>query len=319
MVTEKRIKEILDYIAEYGRPAACEKFKLSKETIRRYTRLYSEDEKTPVDHDSEILLKKLSEKFSPGELKSLLNDKFQPESKNTVYDFTGETIKFAVMSDLHIGSNYTSETRITAALEDCKNQGVLLVLLPGDVTEGMSGRDGHVYELTHIGYQAQRKAAINILKPFSKYFDFKMISGNHDLWFASKANMGALIVHDICDSIGAEYLGEHEAIIMMNGVKVMLWHGEDGSSYALSYRAQKIIESFTGGEKPQILLTGHDHKQGYFTIRNVHTILSGCLQKQTPWMRRKKLAAYEGFWIIEATIKDNEVKRFKPEWIPFYV
>ena len=183
----------------------------------------------------------------------------------------------------------------------------------------MSGRDGHVYELSHIGYHAQRQAAINILSEYSGYMDFKMISGNHDLWYASKANMGALIVKDICDSIGAEYLGEHEATIIMNGVKVMLWHGEDGASYALSYRLQKIIESLSGGEKPQILLAGHDHKFGNFFIRNVHALGAGCLQKQTPWMRRKRLAAYEGFSIIEATIKDAEVKKFKLEWIPFYI
>ena len=99
----------------------------------------------------------------------------------------------------------------------------------------------------------------------------------------------------------------------------MLLHGEDGASYALSYRLQKIIESFTGGEKPNILLAGHDNKYGNFFIRNVHAVGAGCIQKQTPWIRRKRLAAYEGFNIIEITIKDEEVKRFKSEWIPFYV
>ena len=221
------------------------------------------------------------------------------------------------MTDLHIGSKFTNENRIYAALEECKAQDVKLILMSGDITEGMSGRDGHVYELTHMGYSAQKKAAIELFSTCD--IDIKMISGNHDLWYVSKNNTGALIVKDICGSLpNAEYLGEHEAIVYINGVKVMMWHGEDGSSYALSYRTQKIIESLSGGEKPQILITGHDHKQGYFFTRNVHSLMGGCIQSQTPFMRYKKLAAHEGFWIIEATIKDAEIKKFKPEWIPFY-
>lgn len=319
MISDKRLKEIIESVEKYGRKFTAEKYNLTNSTLRRYINLSKDNNSEPVDMEENILLRKLSEKFSPGELKSLLNDKFQPEYGNTVYDFSGNVIKFAVISDTHIGSQYTPEERIPSALEECKKQGVSLVLHSGDVTEGMSGRDGHVYELLHIGYHEQRQAAINVFEPFSNAFDFKFISGNHDLWYASKANMGALIVKDICENIDAEYLGEHEATITMNGVKVMLWHGEDGASYALSYRIQKIIESISGGEKPQILITGHDHKQGYFFTRNIHTVMGGCIQKQTPWMRRKKLAAHEGFWIIEATIKDAEVKKFKTEWIPFYI
>jgi len=326
-VNKERIEEIRDSVKQYGKDYTAEKYGLKRETIRRYMRNNKTDnqndnthaEQSPLDLDTSILLQKLQDKFSPGELKSLLDDKFQPEHGQTEYDFSGDVIKFAVISDPHIGSNYTVEDRITSALDECIKQGVLLVLMSGDITEGMSGRDGHVYELSHIGYHAQRKAAIDLLMPYSEQFTFKMISGNHDLWYATKANMGALIVKDICESIGAEYLGEHEAVIMMNGVNIMLWHGEDGASYALSYRIQKIIESLSGGEKPHILITGHDHKQGYFFTRNIHTVMGGCIQKQTPWMRRKRLAAHEGFWIIEATIKDAEVKKFKPEWIPFYI
>lgn len=319
MLSDKKLKEISDCVKEYGRDYACEKFNLSKETLRRYIRFAAQDEKEPIDHDNNIILQRLSEKFSPGELKAFLKDKIEPRHGKSNYDFKGELIKFAIISDMHVGSQYINESRITSALDLCEKEGVRLVFFPGDVTEGMSGREGHVYELQHIGYHAQRQAAIDILTPYKDKFDIKMISGNHDLWYAAKANMGALIVKDICEALGAEYLGEHEAVININGIKIMLWHGEDGSSYALSYRMQKIIESLSGGEKPHILITGHDHKQGYFFTRNIHAVLGGCLQKQTPWMRRKKLAAHEGFWIIEMTISDCEVKRFKPEWIPFYV
>ena len=314
--SEDRIKQIISDVDLYGRDFTAEKYGITKETLRRYIRLNNNHDEPQIDTN---ILKRISDKFSEGELRSLLDEKFQSKSGSTEYDFSGDVIKFAVLSDMHIGSQYTPEERIKYALDECLKNDIRLILFSGDVTEGMSGRDGHVYELSHIGYNEQRQAAINIFEPYKNMFDFKMISGNHDLWYASKANMGALIVKDICESIGAEYLGEHEAVIMMNGIKIMLWHGEDGASYALSYRIQKIIESLSGGEKPHILITGHDHKQGYFFTRNIHTVMGGCIQKQTPWMRRKRLAAHEGFWIIEMTVKDAEVKKFKTEWVAFYV
>lgn len=319
MISEKHKNKIIEYADKYGRDEACRMFGITKETFRSYTRTHRDYVDKPVDQNIDNIIKKLTEKYSPGELKSLADDKFSPTHGVTEYSFCGDVLKFAVLSDMHIGSQYTNDERVMYALDECIEQDVKLVLFSGDVTEGMSGRDGHIYELQHIGFHEQRKAVIDLLSPYKEFFDFKMISGNHDLWYASKSNMGALIVKDICEALGAEYLGEHEAIININGIRIMLWHGEDGASYALSYRVQKIIESLSGGEKPNILITGHDHKQGYFFTRNIHTIMGGCLQKQTPWMRRKRLAAHEGFWIIEATISESEVKKLKSEWIPFYI
>ena len=181
----------------------------------------------------------------------------------------------------------------------------------------MSHRAGHVYELTHIGYHAQKEHAIEVLEscPAPLY----MIDGNHDRWYI-KSN-GALIVSDIADKIEhATFLGHDEGDINIGeNATIKMWHGEDGSSYATSYRIQKVIESFTGGEKPNILLLGHVHKQGYFFERHIHAISGGCIEKQSSWMRGKRLQAHTGFWIVEATVNENGVSRLKTEWFPLYV
>lgn len=126
-------------------------------------------------------------------------------------------------------------------------------------------------------------------------------------------------VKDVANRLtNVHFLGHDEGDLILNGTRWRLWHGEDGSNYATSYRLQKIVESFTGGEKPNVLLTGHTHKQGYFFDRNIHVVSGGALCRQSAWMRSKKLANHAGFHIIRATISEGEIKRFSPTWYPFY-
>jgi hypothetical protein len=100
---------------------------------------------------------------------------------------------------------------------------------------------------------------------------------------------------------------------------VRVLHPGGGSSYAISYSVQKIIESYQGGEKPDVLLIGHYHKADYVFCRGVHAVQTGCTQDQSPFMRKKKLAAHLGGWIIEmATDENGAVTRFKQEFMPFY-
>lgn len=139
-------------------------------------------------------------------------------------------------------------------------------------------------------------------------------------WVNSKSGVGLDVGRDIArDLPNAVYLGIHEGILNVNGTKFMLWHGEDGSSYSTSYRLQKIVEAFNGGEKPNVLITGHTHKQGYFFDRNIHVLSAGSIQMQSDFMRYKRLAAHVGFWIVKGSVRDGEVVKFSPTWYPFYV
>lgn len=86
-----------------------------------------------------------------------------------------------------------------------------------------------------------------------------------------------------------------------------------------SYQVQKFSESWQGGNKPSLALYGHYHKAGYFYPREVHSFLMGTTEDQTMWMRKKKLAAHVGGWIIEVHITEmGGVGRVKGEFFPFY-
>lgn len=156
----------------------------------------------------------------------------------------------------------------------------------------------------HTNFMARRNG-----KPF--------FTGN--CWYAGKADQGIDVGRRLEEALGNfAFLGHDEADQVVENVKVKLWHGSDGGSYAISYRGQKIVESLDGGDKPHILLTGHDHKSVFFQTRNVHVIGAGTLCEQTSFMRGKKLAAHRGYWIVDVWSNEEGLVRIRPEWNPYY-
>ena len=100
---------------------------------------------------------------------------------------------------------------------------------------------------------------------------------------------------------------------------IRMMHPGGGSAYALSYPSQKMVESFQGGEKPQALFAGHYHKYDVCYPREVFTLQAGCLEDQTPFMRKKKLCAHVGFIIVTMGVRlDGTLGFVGHEWHPFY-
>ena len=332
---------IYEYAQEHGYDATAEHFKVSKESVKRRCREVKQfNRETGIQKDKEFLENNenatesreyitreryanlIADKYSLKELQSISRG-HRPNSHviTPVHDFqSGDWVKIGVITDTHLGSIYSEPSLIYDAFEMFDQSDVDMVVHAGDVTEGMSNRAGHVYELSHIGYTAQKKHAIEVLSQWKKT-PFYMIDGNHDRWFIK--NTGAYIVEAICEAIpNAEYLGSDEGAIWLDQnqeIECRLWHGEDGNSYAISYRLQKLVESFSGGTKPNVLIAGHVHKQGNFMIRNVQCFSAGCMQTQSKWMRSKKIAAHTGFWILNLKIYNGGVSRVVSEWFPFYL
>lgn len=311
----KRAQEVYQLVKDFGVDEASRRAGVSRETTRRYAR-YAKEETEDTKPD-EKLIRQIKDRFTDDELRRLLStSEINKSNTKTRHSFDGDTIKIGLITDTHLGSTYTDVDMINAALDKFADVGVDMVCHTGDVHEGLSTRPGHYYECSHIGYSSQLNHSREVFSQWTNtpiYF----IDGNHDRWYI-KSN-GALIVEELCRNQGnLHFLGHDEGDIDVNGVTVRLWHGEDGSSYALSYRLQKIIESFTGGEKPNVLLCGHTHKALYVFDRNIHCVSGGALQKQSRWMRSKRAASHTGFWTIDMTIDSGEVVTFNPVFYPFY-
>jgi predicted phosphodiesterase len=233
------------------------------------------------------------------------------------FQWAHDSFRFAVVSDTHNGHIKSKAHYWQKAMDLCGKEKVNFIFHTGDISDGMSGRPGHIYELEAIGASAQCDLSA---ERFSiAPVPIHGITGNHDAW-AFKAvgfDFGKELQNRIPDKF--VHLGAMEHTVTVGGVKIMLWHGEDGASYALSYRVQKFAEGLSGGEKPHIILSGHAHKAIYFMYRNIACFEAATLCGQTQWMRGKKLAAHVGFWIVEVwPAPDGGIQRIRPEYIPFF-
>ena len=226
------------------------------------------------------LLEKISSRYSIEELRALANGKgVNPNTlERPAISFSGDKVTIGFITDTHIGEESFADYLFCAFIEECRARGVQRILHAGDVMEGMSNRPDQVYHLTDVGISAQLDHAERLFK--STDIPITCIDGNHDRWAIKSSGMFA--VRELarrCSNV--TFAGSDCADVTINGTLWRLHHGEDGAAYALSYRAQKLVESFTGGDKPNILLTGHDHKAGYFFERNVHCVLGGALSYQS--------------------------------------
>ena len=234
-------------------------------------------------------------------------------------DFSGTTVNVGFWTDSHFGSVYNKRYIWDAFVKETRDCEMLVCA--GDVTEGMNlSRIDQVYELSHIGYEAQKNEAVERLEEVDADKPVYMVDGNHDRWYKRH---GAWIVRDIAETLTARgrpvhYLGEDEGHLKIKGAEVWLWHGEDGSSYAFSYRIQKIVESLSGGAKPNVLLCGHTHKAIYLFPRNIHCISGGALTTQSRWMRGKRQENHTGFWKVKLTVDNRGVNACEMKFFPFY-
>lgn len=276
----------------------------------------SEIEKMTQEKAFEVVSSKYG--LAKQEFKDLVKSATKKPSKHkhVVQDFSATgSIKALVISDTHIGYNKFHEELFMEAVNRSKDCDV--VLHPGDHVEGMSGRDGHIYELSEVGYQAQLNKARELYSLFDK--PMYGIDGNHDQWAKIKGNAG-LIVGEELDLTVKNYthLGEWEGDFVVNNLIIKLFHANDGSAYANSYKGQKLVESFTGGEKPHVVLSGHYHKALYQFTRNVHQYECGTICGQSVYMRGKKLAAHMGFWVLTINYNKLGVSSIKSEFVPGY-
>lgn len=234
------------------------------------------------------------------------------------------TIRFGVISDTHLGNTCERLDALAGFLKLCKSEKINDIVHAGDVFDGHDMYKGHVFELHAVGWNAQKKHALDNL-PRIEGQTVHFIAGNHDSSFTKLAGV------DVGSEFGAvmpgwNYLGQDQAEIVFktkNGreFKIMLMHPAGGTAYAISYKTQKIIESLEGGTKPNMLIVGHYHKAELMPVyRNVVGMQAGTFEAQTPFMKRIPATAHVGGWIVEVVPgpKGSLYNRIKTEFIAHY-
>lgn len=268
-----------------------------------------------MDKKLEDKLSKLSE----AEVELLLKHFKEPEKKVNTYDhFYGQKhARFMTIADTHIGSKYFREDMFDDLLKVIKREKPEAVYHAGDIIEGMSNRDGHIFELSHIGTSLQTDKAVELLKqiPVPLYFT----TGNHDEWSKIKANQGNLLGPELESKIpNSKFLGEYTANINFSpNVTLRLTH-EGMNAYALSYPGQKRVNALEGGTKPSMIVNGHIHKFLYMYYRNIHYFEGGTFQDQTPFMAMKGTPAMKGFWMFDVYYNKDGITKLKQTAYPYF-
>ena len=247
--------------------------------------------------------------------------KAMERAENIVHeDWNGETIiKFGAIGDTHIGNKYQQISYLNEFYDRCQREGIDTIYHAGDISDGYyTNRNEQIYELFVHGFDEQKNYIVENY-PQRDGMVTKFILGNHDFTHIRNggANIGIPIAIEREDMI---FLGVSTAKVNLTPNCVMeVNHPGDGSAYSISYSMQKLMESYSGQEKPDILLNGHHHKALYMFYRNIHGIEIGCFQAQTPFMKGKKLRADMGGYIVTIKVDDSGIiKSFGTEFIPIY-
>jgi len=233
----------------------------------------------------------------------------------------GKSYKLALTSDWHIGSLYRNESALVSFYEYAFRQGIRDFYCAGDILDGHGIYRGQTFELREVGFDRQMDVLSTLIKKLPSKAKTYFITGNHDASFTREIGLAVGPQIEACCKnfffVGADF-GQIAVNLPTTDVRIALVHPDGGTAYALSYKSQKIIESWEGGQKPHILGIGHFHKAEYMPrYRNVKALQAGCFQEQTPFMKRKGLAAHVGGWIIEIAIGEL-VNQIKTEFVEFY-
>jgi hypothetical protein len=232
------------------------------------------------------------------------------------------------VADTHLGSKHYRPDVLKDLYDLFAAEGVREVYHGGNWIEGECRLNRHDIEVFGLSRQ------INFMiqeYPQRKGIATLYVAGDdHEGWYQQREsiNIGR---HLESEALAAgrhdlKYLGYVEADIRLErspggpSCVMKLMHGGGGSSYAISYRPQKIVESLQGGTKPNVLLIGHYHKQFYSTVRNVHVLLPGCVTDQSVFMRKLSIEAHVGGVLVylKQDPTDGHVTDFWPRFRGYF-
>lgn len=241
-----------------------------------------------------------------------------------VFDAAGWT-RFGLVSDTHLCCKEERLDALHAQYDLFVQENITTVFHAGNIVDGYIARinGGSVFDSTIDG---QAQYVIDNYPARAGITTHFITGDDHESWFAPGFNFGAYL-DMLAKSQGRSdlnYIGHVEADIELRSgnftqiIKIM--HPGGGSAYARSYKGQKIVEAFQGGEKPAILVVGHYHVSGYTFDRNVHVVGMPGFQDQTIFGRKKQLRFEIGGCIIEFKMSQETgtITRFRPEFNMFY-
>jgi UDP-2,3-diacylglucosamine pyrophosphatase LpxH len=232
-------------------------------------------------------------------------------------DLKGDTVKLAIVSDTHLGSNDEAIEELKAFYAYAEKQGVSAVLHVGDISDGYyTNRPTSIFEQHAVGFQNQLEY-ISKVYPTIPGVKTYFITGNHD-WTHTRngaANIGEVLANYRHDDL--VYLGHNFGQFQINETVISLIHPTDGSSRTWSHKLQEIIDR-NEARRGHIMLVGHYHKQLKMKYKGVHGYLVPSFQHQTGFMEDNNLTSEVGGLILTIKFdKDGNISTISTEEVNY--
>jgi len=330
-------------VEEFRKDPKCQN--RSREAVRWCYRQYNQEKSAPISLSAkalEILKKKrtisviefadlldvppkrvfsvIYDLKNQGKNIEIENDRiiFSPPKEGTTLELpkTEEGyLKFGIVSDTHLGSKYQQLSALKDFYEELKHRDIHLCFHAGDWVDGKNIYKGQEYDIFLHSLKEQREY---LIEHYPKIEGIKTIGirGNHDEAWTKL--VGDIIMDRVAEEReDIEIISEYQGFVEVNGFRISLHHPDGNQAYAISYKLQKLIESFTAENLPDIVVLGHFHQKEYVTIRNVECFQPGCFQAQTPYQIRKNLHPVIGGWIVEMERRRDGSIRVFAEFIKY--
>jgi predicted phosphodiesterase len=226
-----------------------------------------------------------------------------------------QRLLIGVVSDTHLGSSYEQLTALKDFYQQCEEAQVDFFIHAGDLVQGtpkMHRGMEHEVHLHSVDGQIEYAAEVYPKASVPTY----MITGNHDDSWTNESGINvvrrmAMLRDDI------RYIGRDACYFSVGGLRMYVVHPDGGSSYAKSYKAQKLMEALPEREGVQLAIIGHYHTYGVFKIQNTVCVMQPCFQGQYPWLVRKGLYPTIGGQILELEYDDTTITRFSHTLIEY--
>ena len=266
---------------------------------------------------------------------ALLREAVSVELNKYIIKENDDWVRFALVSDKHLGSMLEALEQLYLAYEIISREGISRVFDAGNIIDGYNSYPGHEMEVRVHGSTAQVDYLVkNHPKMDGVITEFIQSSNCHEGQWYKKSG---LIVGELIEAKRDDmrFLGMDQADILIEGKRgrfvVRIVHASGGLAYSVSYKPQKFAESwadaYLSGDKvvnikdfkgmPSIVQLGHWHTSAAIPYFGSVIYHSGCFQHQTRYLMKKGLNPKIGFWIVEVLPDgDGNLARIKQEWIP---
>lgn len=231
--------------------------------------------------------------------------------------FKGGLLNFGMVSDTHTLSAFERHDALEAMYDRCEQAGVKTIFHFGDLTDGVGVYRGQEFEQKALGQEAQITDAIKNY-PQRKGIQTIVIGGNHDEKMYERGGADPLvqIARARKDII---YIGQYSARVKLADKIVMdMLHPMGSQAYALSYKAQRMINAMDPNDLPNILGFGHYHCAFDMEYRGIKFIQVPCFKDPSlQFEKRLGLVSTIGGWIIEGKTNGETLRDFTPRLITF--